>query len=162
MINCDKTKILMSDFIENDIESDAKENVEQHLSICPACKIFFEKTKRMILMMSNMTPHTVSSDFDGKLMSRIESGQLTVSNGRTNNFFKGAAVGAAEAGLLFVTLNTDDTSAPKQDGFSKSAVNSDMLPSTAVIDSSASDSLTTNKDLLNQVDQNLKMVTDRK
>lgn len=162
MTDCDKTKELMSDYIEDDIESDMKTEVKQHLSICPACKTIFDKTRQLITYMTNLGSITVSSNFDSNLKNGLENIRRKNNHGRGNSFIKGAAVGAAAAGIIFIVLNTDDPINTNKDNFSNSAVGTQLNPTAVVIDSSAIDSLNTNKDVIEHVDQNLKMVTGRK
>ena len=161
MIDCDKTKDVMSDYIDDDIESDMKIEVEKHLAKCPVCLAVFDKTRQLLNYMKDLGTHNVSSNFDQSLQSSLKD--IRRSSGcRSNSFFKGAAVGAAAAGILFVTLNTNGSVNTDKDNFSNSAIGSQMNPTAAVLDTTTADSLNTSKDVKNQVDKNLKMVTDRK
>jgi predicted anti-sigma-YlaC factor YlaD len=160
MIDCDRTRELMSDFLENDIDANDREEVSAHLSVCPACAMIFRKSKAIISQMSMLNNVTVSVGFDGNLAARIQDVRRHPHADKVRYFARGAAVGAAAAGILFVTTNSNNVASDTA-SYSGAAVGGTKAElAKSVADSSVKDS--TSERIPVNFDGNIKMVNERK
>lgn len=71
MINCDKMKELMSDYLDNTLDSETRKSVEAHLQEDAACRKVYEDAKAIKGSMQNLPSISVSEDFHARLRTRI-------------------------------------------------------------------------------------------
>lgn len=162
MINCEKTKELMSDFIENEIDPEMKKEVTQHLNICPPCKKMFARTKELLESMSSFTPYSVSNNFDKDLEIKLARLRKTEKNSNRNSFIKGAFIGAAAAGLIFFSFNGNDSVVTSSAvNYSVSSMNNKLSPAAVIFDSTKVDTLQNANRIKKDLDKNLQMVSGR-
>lgn len=163
MINCEKTKELMSDFIENEIDPEMKNEVAQHLGICPPCKRMFARTKELLESMSSLSSYSVSNNFDKSLEIKLAILRKTEKNSSRNSFIKGAFIGAAAAGLIFFSFNGNDAVVPPSAvNYSASSMSNKLSPTAVILDSMKVDTLQNAIRIKKDLDRNLQMVSGRK
>ncbi len=71
MMNCDKAKELLSDYIEGTLEIGQKEQIEQFLKSDQECKKLFEQAQLIKNHFKILPTYSVSEEFDAKLRQRI-------------------------------------------------------------------------------------------
>jgi predicted anti-sigma-YlaC factor YlaD len=71
MMNCDKAKVLLSDYIEGTLEPSIKKEIETFLESDPECKNLFEEAFSIHSKLSQLPPVMPSADFDSNLRSEI-------------------------------------------------------------------------------------------
>jgi len=158
MINCDSNKELMSDYLENEIEADMKNEVVQHLAVCPACSLMFQKAKVLITKLTEMNNMTVSVGFDGNLAARLADIRRHPNSKKMSYFIRGAAVGAATAGVLFIGMNGDSNTDSDMENISRSSLSKDIKTTAATMDSVQADSLAGKKPEI--LEKRIKLVND--
>jgi predicted anti-sigma-YlaC factor YlaD len=155
MISCDETKQHMSDYLEDMSSEQERDNIKEHLSFCPACQRLYDRTVVMLRKISDLPETEVETGFNDKLEARLRQMRRQELNGNRYGFIKGAAVGAAAAGIIFVSYDQG-----MQTG--KSDANAGSVNISAVNDSLQRDSLQTTQPNSGRFQDNLKMVNDRK
>jgi len=71
MMNCDKAKILLSDYIDGTLEPGVKVEIDAFLESDPECKILFEEAISIHKELKSMPQVTPSADFDSNLRNEI-------------------------------------------------------------------------------------------
>ena len=158
MINCDSNKELMSDYLENEIEAEMKNEVVRHLAVCPACSLMFQKARILITKLTEMNNMTVSVGFDGNMAARLADIRRHPNSKKMSYFIRGAAVGAATAGVLFVGMNGDSKTATDVENISRSSLSKDIKMTAATLDSVQADSLAGKKP--GNLEKRIKLVND--
>jgi anti-sigma factor RsiW len=165
MISCDSAQLLFSDFHENTISTTNREQLEEHLSVCPACQRVFAQTKQVLSDIGRFAKIEVSDSFDKDLALKIKAIGSSDST-TTKSLIRSTAIGAAAAGLLFVAFNTDSAGPGAPEAGSSAGMNGmNSAPVTAVAqDSIALDSLQQKNasDLKESIDKNIQMVGGKK
>ena len=160
MIDCNRTRELMSDYLEDDIRPEDKEEVSAHLSMCTACSMVFKKTRILISQMAMMNNVSVSMGFDGNLAAQIQELRRHPNADKVRSFARGAAVGAAAAGVLFV-VSQNSQEPVELTPYSGNAVKTSKVEmASSAVDSAANDS--TVRTFRGTIEGNIKMVNDRK
>ena len=75
MIDCDKVKEYISDYIEKHLTPGLKTELDNHFQQCPDCKLVLERIPKVQSIMGNLVSVQCSDDFNLKLRERIASGQ---------------------------------------------------------------------------------------
>jgi predicted anti-sigma-YlaC factor YlaD len=71
MMNCDKAKSLLSEYIDGTLESGVKAEIDAYLEKDPDCKTVFEETSAIQAKIANLPQVSPSADFDSNLRNRI-------------------------------------------------------------------------------------------
>ena len=75
MIDCDKVKEYVSDYIEKRLTPGLKTELDNHFHLCPDCKLVLERIPKVQSLMGNLVSVQCSSDFNLKLRARIAGSQ---------------------------------------------------------------------------------------
>lgn len=71
MMNCDKAKILLSDYIDGMLEPGVKKEIEVFLESDPDCKSLFEESMSIQKKLTHLPQVSPSPDFDSNLRNKI-------------------------------------------------------------------------------------------
>ncbi|MCB9057531.1 MAG: zf-HC2 domain-containing protein [Calditrichae bacterium] len=71
MISCDKTKALLTDYLDGTLEPNLKKEVDQHLDSDPECNKIFTESAALQRQIKNLQVLTASTDFDINLRNKI-------------------------------------------------------------------------------------------
>ena len=63
MIECDKFKIYISDYLENKISPHSKQEFNNHLKTCPECNKRLQQISKMHNLLSNLQTYQCSQGF---------------------------------------------------------------------------------------------------
>lgn len=118
MITCDRAKVLLSDYIENELAPDIKQALESHLNICEGCKQVVANVKLISRKLNIITPINASSQFNQELRNKLINS--TNSNQKESRFsiqklsygFSGVALAAALYFLIFTNFNITSSTQP--------------------------------------------------
>jgi hypothetical protein len=102
MIDCDKVKEFMSDYIEKRLTPGLKTQLDNHFQQCPDCQLVLERIPKVQSLMSNLAPLKCSDDFNLKLRERI-AGNLNEPM-ISRSLFKKLSYGFSFALIIIVTV----------------------------------------------------------
>lgn len=102
MIDCDKVKEYVSEYLEKRLTPGLKTELDNHFQNCPDCKSVLERMPKIQSLMSNLEPIKCSDDFNLKLRERI-AGNLNESMISTSSFKK-VSYGFSFALIIIVTV----------------------------------------------------------
>ena len=102
MIDCDKVKGFISDYIEKRLTPGLKTELDNHFQQCPNCKLVLERIPKVQSLMNNLKSVKCSDDFNLKLRERI-SGNLNEPM-ISRNSFKRVSYGFSFAIFVFVII----------------------------------------------------------
>jgi len=102
MIDCDKVKGFISDYIEKRLTPGLKEELENHFQQCPDCKWVLERIPKVQSLMSNLASVKCSDDFNLKLRERIASNLNEPMISRSS--FKKVSYGFSFVMIIVVTV----------------------------------------------------------
>jgi predicted anti-sigma-YlaC factor YlaD len=71
MMNCDKAKSLLSDYIDGTLESEVKAEIDIYLEKDPECKTVFKEVSDIQGKLAKLPQVSPSADFDSNLRNRI-------------------------------------------------------------------------------------------
>lgn len=75
MIDCDKVKEFISDYIERRLTPGLSAELKNHFQECADCNMVLERMPKVQSLMSNLTSIQCSTDFNLKLRERIANSQ---------------------------------------------------------------------------------------
>jgi hypothetical protein len=102
MIDCDKVKEFISDYIEKRLTPGLKKELDNHFKQCPDCQLVLERIPKVQSLMSNLTPVKCSDDFNLKLRKKIASNLNEPMISRSS--FKKVSYGFSFALFIFVII----------------------------------------------------------
>lgn len=127
MISCDKTKSLLTDYLDGTLEPNLKKEVDQHLDSDPVCNKIFTESAALQRQIKNLQVVIPSQDFDINLRNKIiQSNSLPDRQYALNNkkglslAFSGTVLMAA----LYMFIFTDFGS--------QTAVDEGIMPSSTI------------------------------
>ena len=71
-MECAKVKDLLSEYIDDALDTHTKANIDEHLLACPLCKEEFLSMKELVKELRSIEPLKASDDFLEKLHKRLE------------------------------------------------------------------------------------------
>ena len=101
MMNCDKAKNLLNDFIEESLEPSQKKELDQFLETDPECKKLFVQAKLTRNQLSHFSKVKTSENFDLDLREKII---LFNKNGAKQKTFSTKGYSIAFSGVLAIAL----------------------------------------------------------
>jgi len=102
MIDCDKVKGFISDYIEKRLTPGLKTELDTHFQQCPNCKLVLERIPKVKSLMSNLKSVKCSDDFNLKLRERITGNLNEPMISRSS--FKKVSYGFSFALIVVVTV----------------------------------------------------------
>lgn len=102
--NCIIFRKLLSAYIDNETTHIESENITDHISICPSCKIELSNLYKMRDMIKNTYVKKYEVDFSSNIMGRVKFSQKKEKHKK--NFFKVMSYGSIAAVLLLVLTAT--------------------------------------------------------
>jgi hypothetical protein len=75
MLDCDKVKEFVSDYIEKRLTPGLKTELDNHFQQCPDCKLVLERIPKVQSLMGNLVSVQCSDDFNLNLRERITGNQ---------------------------------------------------------------------------------------
>lgn len=71
MSQCNKFKPYFSNYIEGELSSDIRKNLEKHISLCPDCDEIVSRMRQLRQSLEQLAPIAASADFDFKLNQKL-------------------------------------------------------------------------------------------
>ena len=117
MSDCDKYKIQFSSYLEGELSSTQKKELEDHFTVCNECKETIRQIRIIQNSLQQVPPYTTSPDFEKRLHEQI------FHNPEKNGFFPiplqnwkipamGSALVLASLGLFLIIDHTPDPNNP--------------------------------------------------
>lgn len=72
MLTCKEFLHGISDFIDNDVSPEIRENLQKHIDECPNCWVVFDTTKKTIQVYKGMEEQNLPEDVHKRLLDAIE------------------------------------------------------------------------------------------
>ena len=114
MISCNNVLDYLSSYIESDVSSSLKKEIEDHIAFCHKCKVTYKNARLVKGYISSLSKLHTSSSFEKALRERIARDQLRKRNiieyllpditKKPMIGFAAAAVGVA----IFMIVNSDN------------------------------------------------------
>ncbi|GAA0381375.1 zf-HC2 domain-containing protein [Bacillus horti] len=98
-MSCQDAKKLMHDYLDEEISSSDQATLKQHLKECPACKEYFNRMEKSLLLMKSHSHVLAPDDFTDKIMQQIPVEKPT---GKLLRFVKGHPFLVAAAVFLLL------------------------------------------------------------
>jgi len=73
MGDCDRIKSYISEYSENRLDEQTKQQIESHLNVCPDCLTVAQRIPVLQLLLSNLKSKNCSDDFMIKLHQKLQS-----------------------------------------------------------------------------------------
>ena len=70
---CDKFKVSFSEYIEGELDPDAWQVIESHLSLCPECRETVNRMRSVRKTLNQLPRFNTSPDFENKLNQRLQN-----------------------------------------------------------------------------------------
>ncbi len=106
MIDCDKFKEHVSDYLEKQLSPQVRSDFERHINQCSECKLIVEQIPQIKSSLSRLGKIQCSNDFSMQLRQRLIAGQQKsyISNANVKKISYGFSFAAAVF-LLFLGIN---------------------------------------------------------
>lgn len=72
LLTCKEFLDGISDFIDNDVSPDVRQNLQKHIDECPNCWVVFDTTKKTIQVYKGMEEQNIPEDVHQRLLHAIE------------------------------------------------------------------------------------------
>jgi len=69
---CERVSTLFSDYVENTLRAEDKQELEVHLDECAACRVALDRMGTLRARLQSLTPMQTSEDFETILRARIK------------------------------------------------------------------------------------------
>ena len=70
---CQQTRTLLSDYMENTLSGRESWNVEKHLTVCPPCSLYLREMQATVSLLQTMPRLDTSSDFMARLHAQLDT-----------------------------------------------------------------------------------------
>lgn len=104
MISCDTAKRMLSDYLEETLETDTKNSIREHLNFCPECKKVFADVRYLMMQIKSVSTVHVSANFDQYLRQRINNPQENKMSPAVRNLSYGFSGAVVIAGIAFFVV----------------------------------------------------------
>lgn len=102
-MNCEDANVLITNYIDNEIEESQLLELEKHLESCADCKELFNDIKDVVSQLQSLPPVELPEDFHESLMNKIKKDtKLKVIN-KASKFYYIAALVVALFGATYLT-----------------------------------------------------------
>lgn len=71
MIDCDKVKEYISDYIEKNLSPNLRSELDSHFRVCEKCNVLLQRLPKIQSLMQNLNTIKCSDDFNLRLRNRI-------------------------------------------------------------------------------------------
>jgi len=71
-LNCRRTRLEVSNYIDGDLDAALKQELEQHLKDCPECAIFVVQTKLTVEIFCDSQPLDLPQDVRARLHDALQ------------------------------------------------------------------------------------------
>ena len=99
-MNHENFRILISQYVDNEVTSEEKESVENHLVDCPECQKYYAQLKKLTPIFKSLPGDTLSPDLEIKIQSRLKKAREAKTM-ETRKLFK---VGVPATSLMVVLV----------------------------------------------------------
>jgi len=72
LLTCKEFLQELSDYLDENVDAEAKAKLEQHIALCTNCWVVCDTTKRTIKIYKGMEAISMPSDVESRLMSALE------------------------------------------------------------------------------------------
>ncbi len=72
IVTCDKFLDELSEFLDEDVQGELRQELEAHVAECPNCWVMLDTTKKTIEIYKGMEPEPLSEGLKTKLMSAVQ------------------------------------------------------------------------------------------
>lgn len=102
-LNCNKTKQLLNDYVDQLLEEDSTREVEEHLNSCPHCREEFQGWQKLIQSLNTLTPQEAPTDFTEKIMAKITQKKVEIGTSFWNELKKRISIPLPSIRVIGVT-----------------------------------------------------------
>jgi predicted anti-sigma-YlaC factor YlaD len=74
VFSCEEVRSALSDYIDDDVSSDLRRELERHLAECRTCQVLYDTTRKTLRLVTDAGSFEVSEAVSERLVSRILSG----------------------------------------------------------------------------------------
>jgi hypothetical protein len=71
MITCDEFFAEFADYLENQVSSEVRQELELHLSQCRACHVLYDSTRKTVKIVSESDSFELPQDVFDPIMDRV-------------------------------------------------------------------------------------------
>ena len=72
MLTCKEFLEELSDYLDENVDAEARAKLEQHIAQCPNCWVVCDTTKRTIKIYKGMEAYSMPADVEARLLSVLE------------------------------------------------------------------------------------------
>jgi hypothetical protein len=72
LLTCKEFLNELSDFLDENVDAEAKAKLEQHIALCPNCWVVCDTTKRTIKIYKGMEAYSMPPDVESRLLIALE------------------------------------------------------------------------------------------
>jgi anti-sigma factor RsiW len=72
LLTCKEFLQELSDYLDENVDAEAKAKLEQHIAQCPNCWVVCDTTKRTIKIYKGMEPFSMPADVESRLLVALE------------------------------------------------------------------------------------------
>ena len=78
MFSCEDVRAALGDYLDGDVSSDIRRELERHLAECRTCQVLYDTTRKTLRIVTDVGSFEVPEAVSERLINRIMSG-LTAS-----------------------------------------------------------------------------------
>ena len=72
MLTCKEFLEELSDYLDENVDAEARAKLEQHIAQCPNCWVVCDTTKRTIKIYKGMEAYSMPADVESRLLAALE------------------------------------------------------------------------------------------
>ena len=72
MLTCKDFLRELSDFLDENLDTEIRAKLETHITECPNCWVIADTTRKTIQIYKGMDPQPIPPDIEGRLMAALE------------------------------------------------------------------------------------------
>ena len=72
MLTCKEFLAELSDYLDENVDAEARAKIERHIALCPNCWVVCDTTKKTIRVYKGMEPYSIPADVESRLLAALE------------------------------------------------------------------------------------------
>ena len=72
MLTCKDFLHELSDYLDENLDSEVRAKLEKHITECPNCWVIADTTRKTIKIYKGMEPYAIPTDVESRLMKALE------------------------------------------------------------------------------------------
>lgn len=72
MLTCKQFMQELSDYLDESVDVDTRQELERHINECPNCWVVADTTRRTVQIYKGMDPYPVPADVQSRLMAALD------------------------------------------------------------------------------------------